>query len=307
MRHHHVTDGEQERIRRVYATYGADPREIAKRDARNLGLRAIVEERRSALLEFLAADELLPLTGKRILDIGCGNGDELAWLCEQSADPALCLGVDLLADRIEQARAAHPEIRFACADARALEAEDGSFDLVVANVVFSSILDWEVATALALEMRRVLAGSGALVWYDSRYPNPWNPNVRRYRLRELEQLFPGFRGRRRSLTLVPQLARGLAPHSTRLVRLLSAVPLLRTRNLVLLGPQPPEIGTSGIIWSRKRSIVGLRVVARIRRLLRMRVVFGASMFVRVATARSCAVTAESQSRCCLARPAAETG
>ncbi len=258
MRHPHLTDGEQERIRRVYAAYAADPREIAKRDARNRGLRAIIEERRGALLELLAAEELLPLSGKRILDVGCGTGDELAWLCEQSADPALCLGVDLLDDRIEQARAAHPEIPFACADARALDAEDGSFDLVVANVVFSSILDWEVAAALALEMRRVLAGGGVLVWYDNRYPNPWNPSVRPYRLRELEQLFPGFRGRRRSLTLVPQLARSLAPHSTSFVRLLSAVPLLRIRNLVLLRPQPPEIRTPGIVWSRGRSTAGPR-------------------------------------------------
>lgn len=258
MRHPHVTDGEQERIRRVYAAYAADPREIAKRDARNPGLRAIIEERRSALLELLAADALLPLSGARILDVGCGTGDDLAWLCEQGADPALCLGVDLLADRIERARAVHPEIRFACADARALGAEDGSFDLVVANLVFSSILDREVAAALAGEMRRVLADGGALVWYDNRYPNPWNPNVRRYGLRELEQLFPGFRGRRRSLTLVPQLARGLSRHSTSLVRLLSAVPLLRTRNLVLLRPQPPQIRTRGIVWSRERTIGGRR-------------------------------------------------
>lgn len=266
---HGVSDGEQERIRRVYAAYAAEPREIAKRDARNLGLKTMVEERRGALLELLAADELLPLKGQHILDVGCGTGGELAWLCERGADPALCLGVDLLADRIEEARSAHPEIHFACSDARALEAEDGSFDLVIANVVFSSILSWDVAAALALEMRRVLAGTGALIWYDDRYPNPWNPNVRRYRLRELEHLFPGFRGRRRSLTLVPQVARGLAPHSLGLVRLLSAVPLLRTRNLVLLRPQPPELRTPGISWSRGRSTVGPRLEARIRRLVRL--------------------------------------
>ena len=270
MKRHVVSDREQERIRRVYAAYAAKPSEIAKRDARNLGLRAIVQERRSALVELLAEDDLLPLSGKRILDVGCGTGGELAWLCAQGADPELCLGVDLIPDRVEEACVAHPEIRFVCADGRAIEAEDGSFDLVIANVVFSSILSWQVATALAREMRRVLADGGALVWYDDRYPNPWNPNVRRYRLRELEQLFPGFRGRRRSLTLIPQLARGLAPHSAGLVRLLSAVPLLRTRNLVLLRSQPPEVRTPGISWSRERSTVGPRLEARIRKLARLR-------------------------------------
>jgi hypothetical protein len=71
------------------------------------------------------------------------------------------------------------------------------------------------------------------------------------------------------LTLVPQIVHRLTPHSARLVHLLSAAPLLRIRNLVLHRPQPPEVRTSGISWSREISTIGPGLQTRIRRLVRM--------------------------------------
>ena len=123
---------------------------------------------------------LLPLGGRSILDVGCGTGEELAELVDDGADPGRCHGLDLLPDRIEVARARHPAMTFVCGDARRLPYPDGSFDVVTANVVFSSILDDEVARAVAREMTRVVTAHGAILFYDTRYPSPWNPNVRAY-------------------------------------------------------------------------------------------------------------------------------
>src|SRR5207237_7653921 len=119
-------------------------------------------------------------------------------------------------------------------DGRALSYAAESFDLLLAHVVFSSILDPEIARAVAREMARVLRPGGAVVWYDNRYPNPWNRHVRSYGRRELRQLFPGFEVSIQTLTLIPQLARFVGRRAPRLLPLLSRIPPLRARYLAIL-------------------------------------------------------------------------
>jgi ubiquinone/menaquinone biosynthesis C-methylase UbiE len=131
---------------------------------------------------------LLPLIDKSVLDVGCRFGDDLARVRELGAPARLCHGVDILLSRIEEAQARHPELDFACADARDLPYEDDTFDLALASVVFSSILDWDIARVVAREIVRVVRPTGAVIWYDNRYANPWNRHVRRYAKRHLRRL-----------------------------------------------------------------------------------------------------------------------
>src|SRR5205814_1459771 len=103
------------------------------------------------------------------------------------------------------------------------------FDLVVQFTVFTSILDRDMRTATADEMKRVTAPDGAIVWYDFRYPSPTNPNVEGLGLREIGRLFAGWDMTVRSLTLLPPVARRLAPSSFIACRLLErAFPPLRS-------------------------------------------------------------------------------
>jgi SAM-dependent methyltransferase len=229
-------DGELRRLEAVYAGYDANSAEQAKRDPANAGLAQIQTERARVLGELLESEGLMPLTGKRVLDVGSGLGDELARLITEGADPEHSIGVDLLPDRVEKARQLHPSVRFIRADARRLPLDDSSFDLVLANVVFSSILDDDVASAVAREMRRVLAQDGAIVWWDNRYPTPGNPNVRGYRLREIKRLFPDCRIHARTTTLLPPLARRLQRSAPLLYGSLAQVRFLRARHLAVIRP-----------------------------------------------------------------------
>jgi ubiquinone/menaquinone biosynthesis C-methylase UbiE len=229
-------DGELGRLEDVYAGYDANSREQAKRDPANAGLAQIQTERAQVLSELLESEGLMPLTGKRVLDIGSGLGDELARLITEGADRERSVGVDLLLDRIEKASLLHPSVRFIRADARGLPLDDSSFDLVLANVVFSSILDDDVASAVAREMRRVLAQDGAIVWWDNRYPTPGNPNVRGYRLRQIKRLFPDCRIQARTTTLLPPLARRLRRTAPLFYRALVQVRFLRARHLAVIRP-----------------------------------------------------------------------
>src|SRR5437660_723540 len=82
-----------------------------------------------------------------------------------------------------------PRAGFVVGTADRLPFPDRSFDVVAQLTMFTSILDRAVRRAAAAEMQRVLAPAGAILWYDFRYPSPFNRDVRPVRLREIRTLF----------------------------------------------------------------------------------------------------------------------
>ena len=203
-------------------------------DLRNPGNRAILAERRALAAHVLEQHGWVPLGERRVLDVGTGGGSELAWLRELGARPQNLVGVDLLAERIEQARQSFPEFDFRVGNAEHLDFPDGSFDLVLTFTIFTSILDAALASRVASEIRRVLRPGGGLLWYDFRYDNPSNRNVRGISRDRVQSLFPGFDGRLRTVTVVPQLARRLGAVTPAAYPVLAALPPLRTHLLGLL-------------------------------------------------------------------------
>jgi len=195
----------------------------------NRGNQAILAERRRRTRGLLGS-----LAGRRVLEVGSGRGGELAWLLELGASPADLTGVDLLPDRVEAARAAHPGLDFRTGNAEHLEFDDAAFDLVMAITVFSSILEPAMADRVAAEIVRVLKPGGALLWYDFRYDNPSNRDVRGVNAAEVRRLFPTLQGRLSGLTLLPPLARRLGPLTPAAYPLLSKVPPLQSHLLGLL-------------------------------------------------------------------------
>jgi hypothetical protein len=81
---------------------------------------------------------------------------------------------------------------------------------------------------VASEVRRVLRPGGALLWYDFRVGNPWNPHVRAMSRRSIRALFPGWRGSFRLVTLLPPLARRLGSLTPVFYPVLGTLPPLRT-------------------------------------------------------------------------------
>lgn len=78
--------------------------------------------------EVLAAE--LPLRGRTVLDIGCGDGSLVRWLVAQGAD---ALGVEVTADAVEDARSEDPEHpeRYRVGRAEALPLEAAAVDAAV--------------------------------------------------------------------------------------------------------------------------------------------------------------------------------
>ena len=185
------------------------------------------------VLAALARHSVTSLGDQHILDIGCGDGGLLRRLVSWGADPTRLAGVDLLPERVAIARRIEPCLDVRQADASALPFADAAFDQVYQLTVFSSILDPAMRQAVAREMARALRPGGLVVSYDFHVARD-RRNTRPLRAAELVALFPGFSLDVRRVTLIPPLARALAPRSWLLCELLESIPLLRTHELAVL-------------------------------------------------------------------------
>lgn len=226
---------EAERLRAAYARRreeGLDSR-YSYADPANLYL---FQQRERALLESLARHGLLPLAGRRILDVGCGDGSLLRDFRRYGAGPESLAGADLLSWRLPRGEGAVGPL-LATADARRLPFTDAAFDLVLAFTLLSSVVEEESRRQAASEMARVLRPGGLALVYDF-WVNPANRDVRPVRLSEVRRLFPGCRVEARRLTLAPPLLRLLARRSWLACYLLEKIPYLQTHYLAAITKEP---------------------------------------------------------------------
>jgi SAM-dependent methyltransferase len=223
---------EADRIARAY--HELEARAGSRWNLANRGNQAILAERTALTRKLFGRAGMLPLGDRRVLEVGSGGGGELARMLELEARPSQLVGVDLLPDRVAAARKRYPELTFHARNAERLEFPDGSFDVVMALTVFSSILDRQMAANVAAEIERVLCPGGALLWYDVRYDSAANHDVRGVSKVRLGELFPGFTGEVRSVTVAPPIARRLGRLARIGYPLLSRVPPLRSHLLALL-------------------------------------------------------------------------
>ena len=230
------TQSEQARIRAVYqAWHGGKP--IAAYAWHRPEVMAQAAAQNWVIGQLLAKAFGPDLSQLRVVDVGCGTGGFLRQLIGWGAEPSRLVGTEYQEDRLADARLrGAPGIRWHLGDLDFADA--GTFDLVAANTVFSSILDDGVRAALAREMWRVLKPGGWCLIFDFRYNNPANPNVRKVTRQELQSYWATADHYYRTLQLAPPIARRLAWAPQLISELLTLlVPPLRS-HFVYLGQKP---------------------------------------------------------------------
>lgn len=226
-------DAEGARIREAYARRREGRQDIYS--FLNPSHVLLIQERDSKMLAMLSRYGVQSLEEKRILEIGCGTGYLLRAFLQWGAQPENLFGIDLLQERIENARKLCPSgVRLDCGNARTLAFPEASFDLVLQSTVFTSILDPGMRQQVAREMLRVLRPGGVALWYDFFVDNPQNPDVRGVRRSEICKLFPGCEIHLRRITLAPPIVRLVGHYSPLVYLLLSRTKILCTHYLGLI-------------------------------------------------------------------------
>jgi SAM-dependent methyltransferase len=177
----------------------------------------------------------VPVGELRLLEAGCGSGNNLTMFIRLGFDPGRLVGNELLPDRVFQARRNLPAATTILeGDAAELDVTSGSFDIVYCSLVFSSILSDDFQQRLAVRLWDLVAPGGGLLWYDFVYDNPSNKDVRGVSLRRIRELFPAAVINFRRLTLAPPLSRRVCRVWPGAYDVLNAFPFLRTHVLCWL-------------------------------------------------------------------------
>lgn len=102
--------------------------------------------------------------GRRVLELGCGQGDLLAAL-----RPAVGVGVDFSGEMIARARQRHPELTFINADAHEFVATD-AFDVIILSDLLNDV--WDVQTILEQAARMSAPHTRLII---NTYSRLWEP------------------------------------------------------------------------------------------------------------------------------------
>ena len=100
--------------------------------------------------------------------------------------------------------------------------------------MFSSILDDQNRYKVANEIIRLLKPNGIIMYYDVRYNNPTNKNLKAVKRKQLFKLFPNMKKELLSVTLLPYLSRKLGILNNPFYFLLSKISFLRTHYIGII-------------------------------------------------------------------------
>jgi SAM-dependent methyltransferase len=220
---------EPDRIRERYARRAQHPTQLYS--PLSPAYLLAIQDRERAIVKLINGSGLAPLSGRRLLDVGCGSGYTLLDMIGLGFAPENLTGCELLEDRVRCAKHVLPQSSTVVAgDATTLDLPDASFDIVSQFTVFTSILCPAAQQALASRMWSLVKPSGGVLWYDFIYNNPSNPDVRGIPVRRIRALFPDGKLQCCRVTLAPPLGRRVAQWPM-LYSALDAIPILRTHVL----------------------------------------------------------------------------
>lgn len=194
-----------------------------------------VQELEREMIRCLKKHKMLPLNDKKILEIGCGTGQNIIEFIRMGATPENITGNDLLENRLKSAENILPKgVTLIHGDASTLELPYESFDIILQSTVFTSILDDRLKIKIANHIWELLKPDGVILWYDFIHANPYNKDVKAVSIKEIKSLFPYSNISIKRLTLFPFIAESLTKHFYLPYHLLNIFPFLKMHVLCVI-------------------------------------------------------------------------
>lgn len=226
-----IMSNEIEAIRQRYHRRQQIP-EASLYDPLNPSRYMLYQEKRQALIRWIHWANLAPVRDKRLLEIGCGTGNNLSLFMSLGFQPENLVGNELIEEYALNARRLLPiETQILIGDASTLELEDNSFDIVFQSTVFTSILDPNFQQNLANRMWSMIKPGGGVLWYDFIFNNPKNLDVKGVTKRQIHELFPDGHLKIWQLSLAPPISRRVTKIHPNLYNVFNLLPFLRTHVL----------------------------------------------------------------------------
>jgi 2-polyprenyl-3-methyl-5-hydroxy-6-metoxy-1,4-benzoquinol methylase len=187
-------------------------------------------ERELKYLEILS-NHRLDLTNINILEIGAGYGDNLLFFHRIGIPWQNIYANELLDERVNILKRNIPLSTIISGNALDLN-YDNHFDIVFQSTVFTSILDKDFKKDLALKMMKMIKKDGIILWYDFKFNNPNNHDVKGVNKSEIKKLFKDAKKIRfYNVTLAPPIGRRI----NKLYNLFNfCFPLLRTHLIAVI-------------------------------------------------------------------------
>lgn len=125
----------------------------------------------------------------KLIEIGAGAGGNLLFFHRLGIPFSNIYANELLEDRSEVLKRKMPLINIHIGDACELKYNE-EFDIVFQSTVFTSILDKDFKQKIANKMWEMTKQDGVVLWYDFKYNNPNNKDVKGIDKKEIKELFP---------------------------------------------------------------------------------------------------------------------
>jgi SAM-dependent methyltransferase len=190
-----------------------------------------IHERQRVMLQLFAKRGITNFSETKLVEVGCGTGDNLLEFLRLGFQAENLTGIELLDDRVAQAEKLLPVGVIHAGDANSVDIALASQDIVFQSVVFSSLLDDDFQAALAKRMWKWVKPGGGVLWYDFTYNNPNNRDVRGVPVRRICELFPDGQITIKRVTLAPPISRIVTRIHPIAYSVFNILPFLRTHVL----------------------------------------------------------------------------
>lgn len=165
------------------------------------------EFERELLLSKIIRERFSLIPGLKILEVGSGFGNNLLFFKRTGANWSDITANELLSGRIAYLQEQFPMVRLLPGDFSSLVVNE-KYDIIYQSMVFSSVLDKDMKVIMAAKMWELLRQDGIILWYDFKFDNPRNKDVKGIRKSEVKKLFPEAENIKfYDITLLPPIGR----------------------------------------------------------------------------------------------------